>query len=176
MRPCSNNMERLNYFTRRSNLLRCVLQLDGSKVHGLLQVVQLLFFPWSLDLAMNYPTISFPASQQIVYSHPEKNPLFRDKHKTRVNLNVLLHITNFFKYHMTQQQEATLFVPFQDLEENEKPKIWQSKLEQGIRKLAKSWKGSYGKLHKTLAHPYKNYCSWLSCSVFTRLTRRINYA
>lgn len=95
---------------------------------------------------MNYQTISFPASQQIVYSHPETYPLFLDKHKTRVNINFLLHITNFFKYHMTQRQEATLFVPFQDLEENAKPKAWQNKLEQGLRKLGNSWKGSYGKL------------------------------
>lgn len=138
-------MDLLRYFTRRSNILQCVLQ-GGSKVHELLQIIQLLFFPWSLDIAMNYPTINFPASQQIVYSHPQKTPLFRDKHKTRVNINVLLHIANFFKYHMTQQQEATLFVPFQDLEENEKPKVWCNQLGQGLQKLGKSWKGSYCKL------------------------------
>lgn len=143
-------MDQLRHFTRRSNILQCVLRY-GPKAHELLQVVQLLFFPWSLDMAMNYPTINFPASQQTVYSHPEEIHLFGDKHKTRVNINFLLHITNFFKYHMTQPQEASLFLPFQDLEDNEKPKVWQSKLEQGIQKLGKSWKGSYGKLHCKLA-------------------------
>ena len=173
-RPHSRNMDQLRYFTRRSNILQCVLQ-HGPKAHELLQIIQLLFFPWSLDMAMNYPTINFPASQQIVYSHPEEIQLFRDKHKIRVNISFLLHVTNFFKYHMTQQQEATLFVPFQDLEDSEKPKVWQSKLEQGIKKLGKSWKGSYGKLHCRLADRLGEDFSQRCCSVSARSTRCDNY-
>lgn len=145
--PHSKNMEQLRCFVRKSNILQCILQIDGPGAHELLQTIQLLFFPWSLELAIDCPTMSFPSSQQVVYSHPETIPLFLDKYKTHVNINFLLHITNFFKYHMTQQQEATLFVPFHDLEDSEKPKVWQNRLEQGTRKLGKSWKGSYGKLY-----------------------------
>lgn len=140
-------MEQLRYFARKSNILQCVLQIDDPGAHELLQTIQLLFIPWSLGFALDCPTHSFPSSQQVVYSHPESNRLFLDKYKTHVNITFLLHITNFFKYHMTHQEEATLFVPFSDLEKNEKPKVWQSHLEQGTRKLGRSWKGSYGKLH-----------------------------
>lgn len=147
----SNNIEQLRHFVRRSNILQCVLQTDGSGTHELLQTIQLLFIPWSLEFALDCPTHSFPSSQQVVYSHPESTPLFLDKYKTHVNMSFLLHITNFFKYHMTHQQEATLFVPFNDLEASEKPRVWQSHLEQGTKKLGKSWKGSYGKPHWRLA-------------------------
>lgn len=93
---------------------------------------------------MDCPTYGFPASQQVAYSHPDAHPLFLDSCKKKVNIPFLLHISNFFKYHMTREEEATLFHHFRELEDYEKPKVWQGRLEQGTRKLNKSWKGSYG--------------------------------
>lgn len=148
-KPYSKNLEQLRSYIRRSNVLRCVLRTRGRGSHGLLQTIQLLLLPWSLEFAPECPTLGFTKSQQVVYSHPERYPLFMDKYKTLVNITFLLHISNFFKYHMTQPQEATLFNPFHDLEDEEKPKMWQSHLEQGTSKLGKSWKGSYGKLHQS---------------------------
>lgn len=138
----SKNLEQLRGFVQRSNILKSILQMDGS--HELLQTIQLLLIPWSLEFKLGCPVHSFSSSQQAVYSHPETNPLFLDKYKTHVNITFLLHITNFFKYHMTHEQEATLFAPFHDLEDDEKPKLWQKYLEQGTRKLGETWKGSYG--------------------------------
>lgn len=110
----------------------------------LLEAVQLLFVPWSLEFSLDYPTWDFPKSQANAYSHPDILPMF-GIFRANVNLGLILHISNFFKYHMTSPEEATLFYPFKELAEDQKPRAWEGPIVQGVRAIGRSWKGSYGK-------------------------------
>ena len=124
-----------------------MLKYSGHKrVNPLLQTIQLVFTHFSMEYATECPSSAFPESQLAVYSHPDNYPIFLDASKSTINAEFLLHTANFFKYHMTRVDECTLYIPFVRLEWVEKPRGWQSSLGQGMMKLGKSWKGSYGKL------------------------------
>ncbi|MCJ1427607.1 hypothetical protein MMC29_005510 [Sticta canariensis] len=144
----SNNITCLRYFVRRSNLLQSVFGWPSSKYksNNLLQVIQLLFMHWSLEFSLDCPTYGFPNSQRAVYSHPNELPMFGD-YKLDVNIELLLHIANFFKYHLTSEEEATLFYPFKDLAADQKPRTWKSRIGQGLSEIGSTWKGSYAYLH-----------------------------
>ena len=62
-----------------------------------------------------------------------------------VNVEFLLHIANFFKYHITHKDEGILNYDFELLSHDKKPKAWQKSLEQGLSKPGSKWMGSYGK-------------------------------
>lgn len=111
----------------------------------LLTVIQLLFTPWTLDLELAFQTYSFAYSQKAVYAHPNDYPFFLDKHRYIINIEYLLHIANFFKYHMIRSDEQTLYQDVGALDEDEKPKIWTEKLDEGPKQLCKYWMGSYGR-------------------------------
>lgn len=106
--------------------------------------IQLLFTHWSLDHELACQSYSFAYSQMAVYGHPIKFPMFLDKQMRVVNIKYLLHIANFFKYHMTRREESTLYCDVSALEDEEKPMAWKEKLKGGVRELGKHWMGSYG--------------------------------
>lgn len=110
-----------------------------------MQTLQLVFTHWQVDQSLGFRTHSFEFSQQAVYSTAQKWPLFLDKFSTKVNVEYLLHIVNFFKHHMTGFNEQ-MFDIVSELEEDEKPGPWDRKLFQGpgVKKLGKYWKGAYG--------------------------------
>ena len=64
-----------------------------------------------------------------------------------LNVNYLLHLSNFFKYHMTRSDEWTLRAIFEALEDDERPQAWNTKLSQGPSPLGSKWFGSYSYLH-----------------------------
>lgn len=70
--------------------------------------------------------------------------MFLDKYMRRINIEYVLHIANFFKYHMVRSEEHTLYQDVWMLAEDQKPKIWEEKLEDGTKPLGRYWKGSYG--------------------------------
>ncbi len=106
--------------------------------------IQLLLTHWSLDLGLACQTFSFPYSQKAVYGHPKDFPIVLDKHMRVINIEYLLHIANFFKYHMIRIEESTLYYDVLALEDEEKPIAWREKLEDGVRQLGRHWMGSYG--------------------------------
>lgn len=113
--------------------------------HQLMVALQLVLAHHSLDQCLQLDTFGFPDSQQAVYASVAAAPIFVGFNKLSVNLVWVLHVLNFFKYHMTRQSEQTLFEQFGALEEWEKPQAWKSQLKEGAHKLGKFWKGTYGK-------------------------------
>ncbi|MCJ1436286.1 hypothetical protein MMC27_005664 [Xylographa pallens] len=81
-------------------------------------------------------------------SHPLEFPLFTDGLlKSKLNLDNLLHIVNFFKYHITSYDEHSLHAGFHTLPDDEKPKAWDSPVKAGLQKLGTHWKGCSAHLH-----------------------------
>ena len=152
----SNNLTCLEFFIKKSDILVNVFAWPTCEVntHSLLQVIQLIFTPWSLKFPNDYPIWAFPLSQKAVYSHPNRAPLFYNQ-MTKVNLELLLHIANFFKWHLTSEGEVTLFNQYQELDNNERPRIWQHKLEQHTTRIGKTWLGCHGKSLEQYKRPSK---------------------
>ena len=93
------------------------------------------------------PGDQFPVSQKAVYSHPDRVAgLFADDKFMSVNLELVGHLSNFFKYHAVCYEEATLFDVFDALGKNERPSMWDSQILQGPQKLGRTWKGAFGSL------------------------------
>ena len=146
-RKHSNNIAHLHHFVKASNLLDVFLsKVHRSDANGrLLQTLQLVLTHCQLDLSIRSRIGGFGCSQQVVYSHPANMPMFLDK-KWNLNLEYLLHIVNFFKYHMKTETENTLYPLLCDLENLERPQAWNRPISQGcgVKPLGTNWKGSYG--------------------------------
>ena len=147
----SNNIRELRRFVQRTNVLDKVLSTfyHGPNINPLLQTLQLVFTHWQLDRSLQIQTYGFSYSQRAVYGHPDDYPMFLDNDRFRVNIEFLLHTANFFKYHITHEQENTLFSLFEELEEGQKPRAWEGPIQQGrgipgVKRLGTHWKGSYG--------------------------------
>ena len=77
----------------------------------------------------------------------------------KINTIFLLHIVNFFKYHLTNETEDTLFRAYSQLGNSQKPRAWDGPLQQGrgipgVKKLGRHWKGSYGEF----GNPVRTTC------------------
>ena len=111
-----------------------------------------------LDTKMYNPrftTYGFPYSQQAVYSMPAENPLFTNG---TPNMEYILHIANFFRFHIKTAEENTLHKAFSALQDKHKPQAWKRAPFQGlgVKPLGKQWKGAYGKCkHRHLSHELK---------------------
>ena len=87
----------------------------------------------------------YPISQKAVYAHPDQVVgLFADDKYMSVNLDLVSHLSNFFKYHITCYEEASLYDLYGALRKSEKPNVWDSQILQGPQKLRKHWKGTFG--------------------------------
>ena len=149
----SRNIAEVHRFLLRSNLLNKVLSpvYRRCDVNPLMLTLQLVFTRWQLDLAIGYFTYGFGYSKHAVYGDPYKYPLFLDQDSMKINTIFCLHIVNFFKYHLTNEKENTLFEAYSQLEKSQRPQAWNGQLQQGrgipgVKKLGKHWKGSYCKL------------------------------
>lgn len=103
---------------------------------------------------MATPPLGFQDSQCAVYSHPRKVPLIGDV-IFNVNTQFLMHLVNFFRQHLTQASEHTLYELFRELGDHEKPRAWDSKLYNGpgVKKLGRYWKGTFGEFHWLIVPP-----------------------
>ena len=136
-------------FVERSGMLK----MRGTKVakkndiNPLLQTLQLVLTHLNLRISSvrASPVLGFANSQFLVYSHPEDYPMFSDL--WQINTNLLVHVVNFFRHHLAEKGEDTVYEIFSQLKAHEKPKAWDSRLVQGegVKKLGKHWKGTYGK-------------------------------
>lgn len=146
----SKNVLMLRGYVESSGILKKVMSClhRDHRFSPLLQTLQLVLTHLQLDLSMESPTLGFPWSQQAVYGHPDDFPMFKDRNKSKINIEFLLHTANFFKFHMTKKEAHTLYTLFHGLEDHQKPRAWDARLHKGpgVKKLGKHWKGSYGKL------------------------------
>ena len=143
----SKNLVQLRRFVQSSNILDNILYdaTTGSYGARLMQTLQLIFTHWQLDISIRSEIRVFSLSQHIVYTRPDEMFLFIDK-KWTLNLSYLLHVANFFKYHMKSEQEDTLSHLMSDLGNSEKPAAWDQQLSTGpqVTPLGASWMGSFG--------------------------------
>ena len=143
----SNNLNQLCRFAKASNLLdNLVFNVHRTNYEGrLLQTIQVVLTHLQLDLSIRTRMKGFANSQQLVYSHPSKAPLFVDR-KGTINIEYLLHVVNFFKYHMKSETENTLYPLLCDLPYEERPSAWQKPIlsASNLELPGLAWKGSYG--------------------------------
>lgn len=126
-----------------SNLVHTLYsRIKYRRISSLLQTVQLLLTNWSIQYHTTHDAEGYARSQHAVYN---RNPVFMDNQKSRVNVGFLLHIVNFFIPHLAQQDQCTLFGAFENLEYDEKPQAWQEQLKQGTKAIGQSWIGMDGK-------------------------------
>ena len=141
-------MGRLLTLTKKTGILNNIYYESWLRdvYDPLLATIQLMLTHWSLRLRFRNTTHSFYFSQHTVYAHPSVQLLFLDSNKSLVNVGFLLHVVNFFKYHITKEDEQTAFGVYCALANGEKFKAWDGPLTQGLKKLGSDWKSSYGKL------------------------------
>ncbi|KAK4697460.1 hypothetical protein P7C71_g612, partial [Lecanoromycetidae sp. Uapishka_2] len=148
----SKNIAEIRRFVQRSSIFSsavCPFR-EEPNYNPALKTLQIVLFHLQLDRSLDVGMLGFPFSQSAVYAHPQQNPLFLN-HGLDVNIDLLMHTANFFKYHMTQATENTLYTIFNELEDDQKPRAWESQLQQGrgipgVKKLGTHWKGSYAYL------------------------------
>jgi len=151
-------MQLIRHFTDNHDILRYVLippkrpsrrsEEVSSRPDPLLCAVQIVLAPRLFELDYMQGHFSFPVSQSIVYGSAEEIPIFTGCNGLDVNMEWLLHQVNFWKYHMLREEECSLFKPYTDLEDDERPRFWSEQLTQGYNQLGKHWKGSYAYLDR----------------------------
>ena len=143
----SKNLEKARKFVNMSGLLdRVFLKRPGGVKHDvLLYTMQLTLAHMSLTAGLSSPaseTVCFPQSQQMAYSTAARQPMFDGR--GHINVELVLHIVNFFKYHFMRKEEQ-LCAPYMSLSECERPQGWAKMLQDGPQRLGKHWKGCYSK-------------------------------
>jgi len=129
--------------------LRDMTKVVSANMEGtLVYAVQLCLTPISLNprFCHKYKVSHFDLSQYQAYDTPARQPIFCGKYKQDVNLRWLLHVVNFFKYHLTALDEGLLASHYQDLEPDQFPQPWEGRIEPGTKSLKSHWKGAYSRL------------------------------
>lgn len=117
-----------------------------TKVKPEMLMAQVLIAPITLDPNIPQAVYSFPDSQAMVYASPAQAPLLFGRKKLEVNIPWVVHVVNFFRYHMLRPEEATLFSAFGELSDAERPHLWTEKIADVPEAvLGKVWKGTYCK-------------------------------
>lgn len=145
--PASKNLQFIKTFIYSHTILNNLFRptASGTRLKSrLFAAIQLCFAHWSFDLQLSPPTYGFPFSQFFVYSPALRVPLFTGSPPARnINMELALHIMNFFKYHMTQKGE-TLYDAYSALSEAEQPGPWRFKPREGCYQIGHHWRGTYG--------------------------------
>jgi hypothetical protein len=146
-----------NDMNKQSDMSRIVsARKDGTLIYA----VQLCLTPISLNPRFCKSKVShFDISQYQAYATPAQQPIFCGKYKQDVNLRWLLHVVNFFKYHLTAGDEGLLAHHYKDLETDQYPQPWEGLIEPGTKPLKSHWKGAYSKLILVIPNNADTYCS-----------------
>jgi hypothetical protein len=145
----SRNLIHLYKFVVNHNLIGDVL-VDARMPNALrrwnpmLIVMQLMVTPFILSLAWQFPVRSFPISQKAVYEDMAKHPLLMGRDGERVNVELALHIVNFFKYHFTQNTQP-MHANYEALDPSQRPQMWDDHLDDNPKKIEGYWLGAYSK-------------------------------
>lgn len=146
----SRNVMAVQHFIKTSNILDNVLRpIKGSDgPTRFLATVQVCLSKWALDPAFYHETYQFNRSQVAMYASAVEEPMFLGFNKTEVNMRWLLHCMNFFKYHTMREDEQTLFEPYRNLRQEERPGVSHAPIKGGQQKLGRYWKGTYSYLER----------------------------
>lgn len=147
----SKNLEAMKRFFENHNSLLMSLfspsqkERETNKYNPLLQTIQVMLAPRYLTICPLMATwaFDFETSQRWMYGNSQQAPYFIGCNSLDVNMGLVLHAVNFWKYHLVREWEGTLFASFEDLEADEKPRYWTEQLKPGVQKLGRHWKGSY---------------------------------
>ncbi|KAK7606833.1 hypothetical protein BKA81DRAFT_382050 [Phyllosticta paracitricarpa] len=150
------NLEEISKFAKSTNLLDAVfcgrgkVSRDGRVIDfGLNQdfvAVQLMLAPLLLDCEDYRRPLNFSDSQKVVYSNDGSMTMWRNN-TLELNLEWLLHMLNFFKFHMVGD-DNTLRDPMLDLEREQRPQFWTGLLTSAPKKLGRRWMGTYAYLDR----------------------------
>jgi len=89
------------------------------------------------------PVYQFPICRQFAYAPTSETITFG---ALQINMEWLLGVVSFWKYHLTIPLECTLHRTFASLSADYKPKAWKRKLRNGAQRLGRYWNGVYGLL------------------------------
>ncbi|KAF2448013.1 hypothetical protein P171DRAFT_482705 [Karstenula rhodostoma CBS 690.94] len=157
-RPRCENMLRLKQFVLESRLL-----LGGRRppppskdepvsVSVSLAAVRLMATHFLFDQAIHPGSwFAIDDTQRAVYAATNETPLYLGPEKNIVNMEWILQCLNFFRYYMTDSQASDLHDAMQELDESQRPSVWEGPLKSGSYPLGNYWKGTYAFLeHKDL--------------------------
>ncbi|KAF2804877.1 uncharacterized protein BDZ99DRAFT_543772, partial [Mytilinidion resinicola] len=90
---------------------------------------------------------AFEHSQKMVYASAVMQPMFTGMDRNYINMEYILHIMNFFRYHMMRDGEShALYEAYKELSALEKPSAWDRKLKQHDDHIGDDWRGTYAYL------------------------------
>lgn len=155
----SKNVVVMERFARDSNMLRKVFHRDGVSNESKYETVAVTLFhlstfqrPFVPDA--NYTeefrrltdntVLDFSTSQHRVYASSRLEPVTLTIGEDNINMEWLLHLTNFFKEHIMRRANGTLYNAFSELPDLARPRGWQMTLTGGTHAIGKFWKGSCG--------------------------------
>ncbi|OCL01286.1 hypothetical protein AOQ84DRAFT_404160 [Glonium stellatum] len=150
-RPTCRNLFALEHFVRSSKNFTDVNRLGprGASLSPQLAVLQLMCAHFMLDEnVVKEDVYSFDVSQKAVYESAKVAPIFHGFNDLQVNMEWALHVLNFFRYHMMRESENTLYAPFHDLSDLQKPLAWKKKLRDSSHTLGGDWMGTYAYLDR----------------------------
>ncbi|KAI9722760.1 MAG: hypothetical protein M1828_004456 [Chrysothrix sp. TS-e1954] len=101
---------------------------------------------FDLDLAVQ--GCAYPDSQELVYSLPHDVPLFIGSTRSSVNVHYVLHALNFWKYHMTEEKNYTLYNRYMSESPQGRVQPWRRALKSGAELIGRSWKGVYSYMNE----------------------------
>lgn len=139
-------MIRLQRFLKESHILdtfNTCIEPSKKQCTRDLQALHVCFTHWYLGSWGKLPRVSFcsfPLSQIVAYSKPVDFPIFLDDGDltaAKVNMPAILHMINFWRFHMRDWNEN-----------NTRPKGWTSPIvnkHNSLKGLSRLWRGTYGK-------------------------------
>jgi hypothetical protein len=121
---------------------------DIQVYHWGLAAIQLMYAHVLFDNSRMWNTAyGFADSQHMVYADAKQRPIFTGQDRNFIDMEYILHIMNFFRYHLTRDDESVILKDAYDsLDCLEKPSAWDYKLEQHDDFMEADWAGTYGKL------------------------------
>ncbi|KAL8700970.1 MAG: hypothetical protein Q9201_005162 [Fulgogasparrea decipioides] len=172
----SKNIQQLWRFMKKSNLLYDAFRWSAqgaadesylARTTNFLRIVQVAFFSWNLHFSTTEDlTAAYPLSlRQTAYAMAYSIPLLLGRHETLlvdheglINLQWLMHLTNFWKFHLAINDEGPLKDMYLDLPVWERIAAWDTKLTHNETKLGRNWKGSWCKRSQCLPSEVEDLC------------------
>ncbi|KAK8156402.1 hypothetical protein IWX90DRAFT_486658 [Phyllosticta citrichinensis] len=150
------NLKEICSFAKRSNLLdsifcgRSKMTHNGKVVDFRLNqdlvAIQLMLAPLILNPKDYRRPLNFADSQKVVYSNDGLMTMWKNG-TLELNLEWLLHMLNFFKFHMVGD-DNTLKDPMSELDSKQMPQFWKRKLTNAPMPLGRRWMGTYAYLDR----------------------------
>lgn len=151
----TRNQLQMLRFVSSTNLLSDLFVIPANPSSGygsLLQTIQLVLSHFALRQGPGYRGHSFAVSQKAVYARSAEIGVFHGTKKDVVNVDWALHVLNFFRRHVADFTQATIFWAYRRLGAAYRPNAWVAKLcDPGApQMIGRYWTGSYGKRHPSL--------------------------